>query len=269
MSAHTLKGPSDGETVGIIARAPGKGNETELFSINSTTYFNYKIIIDSGSSQNFFPRDILNNIYDAILDAWKYDDKAVQIIESILATMVSNAQGYNDDATIGLLDDVNKNPNNMTELGADFYQIFVEKRLSLPMSSDDADFLNSLVPDIVIRGLEGGDLVSDGSNLLYEWPLGSGFYMHSINSNTADSIQLGDPFLVNKTLTYAVNGKEDGKIGILSDTADCESSYGEKGFVVEFAAVEPLFQTGVYAANITYGGQEFSVQLDTGSPHLA
>ena len=82
-------------------------------------------------------------------------------------------------------------------------------------------------------------------------------------------------FLLDKTVVYSVTPAEDGYVGILTEPAgDCtHGDYSEKGNIIQMGAPGGVSQLlghdgGVYVANITYGGESFSVQLDTGSPTL-
>ncbi|VEU42573.1 unnamed protein product [Pseudo-nitzschia multistriata] len=232
-SFWTIQGPSDGSSVGILARGPD-GNETSVGEITSAEFTNTSYI-DSGTSGVVFPQKYNFTILNEIANAWADDEDATEILGC-------------------------SSVDSILELLADDY---------IYLSKEEADHLNSLVPDIIYRGFDGGDLVSDGSFYLYETYPSSGAYTGSWLFGPS-SITLGTGFLLDKTVVFDNSDPSAPRIGIVSEEGgDCdENDYSEKGNIVKMSApggLSNVLGAGTYLGEIEFGGQKQLVQLDTGS----
>jgi hypothetical protein len=124
---------------------------------------------------------------------------------------------------------------------------------------DDADLLNELVPDIIVRGLDGGDIVLDGNTFFYESITGSGEYLISwrpVNPNAGRLVFGGTSFLINTTVVY---DNENNQIGVMTEPAgDCSKyDYSENGDVVEMTAPggkSNILRWAVFLGKIELGG---------------
>jgi hypothetical protein len=129
------------------------------------------------------------------------------------------------------------NNNNLSDSLFEIMSLMSELNY-FDLSKEDANLLNELVPDVIVRGLDGGDRVLNGDAFLYGTLPGSGLYTFSW--------QPGDPndgkitfgvtsFLINKTVVYDDNNI---RIGVMTEPTGNYSinDYSENGDVVEMSA---------------------------------
>jgi hypothetical protein len=214
------------------------------------------------------PPDMFDSAINATIQAWVENEDATAVLEKLTTYTRWNYSSFDDDTTLETM--------NVLCSGILFDSIYKADigNINIVMSKKDAVVLNELVPDIIVRGLDGGDLVLDGNTFLYETLPGSGIYAISWRPGDPNGGTIkfgGTAFLLDKTVVY---DDGNGRIGVMTEpTGDCSKfDYSENGDVVEMSAPggkSNLFGPGgAFLGEIELGGQTLMVQLDTGSNEL-
>jgi hypothetical protein len=280
-TGYVLKGPSDGGNVQVLQR-DSEGNETDAYCASNEEYINnLSIMFDSGTFGAELPPDVFASAINATIQSWVENEDATAVLEKLVTYSNSDIENLTQWNFSSVDDDTTLEAMNVLSSGNLFDSIYEVLGLdvsisidNLVMSKEDAALLNELVPDIIVRGLDGGDLVLDGNTFLFETLPGSGIYGISWRPGDPNDGTIafgGTAFLLDKTVVY---DDANGRIGVMTEPAgDCSKfDYSENGDVIEMSAPggkSNLFGPGgAFLGEIELGGQMLMVQLDTGSNEL-